>query len=94
MKKIITFLNLPISFVTHISSKCSSLQHHVMGRVPDHVFEVDEDKCFGCGACIALCPVNVLDLVDRMIIVNEEKCTHCELCIPSCPVSALDIVEN
>jgi len=94
MKKIISFLNLPISFVTHISSKCSSLQHHVMGRVPDHVFEVDEDKCFGCGACIALCPVNVLDLVDRMIIVNEEKCTHCELCIPSCPVSALDIVEN
>tara|TARA_B100001113_G_C20632043_1_gene415243 strand:+ start:83 stop:367 length:285 start_codon:yes stop_codon:yes gene_type:complete len=94
MKKIMTFLNLSISFVTHISSKCSSLQHHVMGRVPDHVFEVDEDKCFGCGACIALCPVNVLDLVDRMIIVNEKKCTHCELCIPSCPVSALDIVEN
>ncbi len=94
MKKIMTLLNLQISFVTHISSKCSSLQHHVMGRVPDHVFEVDEDKCFGCGACIALCPVNVLDLVDRMIIVNEEKCTHCELCIPSCPVSALDIVEN
>jgi len=94
MKNIMTLLNLSISFVTHISSKCSSLQHHVMGRVPDHVFEVDEDKCFGCGACIALCPVNVLDLVDRMIIVNEEKCTHCELCIPSCPVSALDIVEN
>ena len=65
-----------------------------MARVPDHIFVVDEDKCFGCGACIALCPVNVLDLVDRMIIVNEEKCTHCELCIPSCPVSALDIVEN
>ena len=21
-----------------------------MGRVPDHVFEVNEDKCFGCGA--------------------------------------------
>jgi electron transport complex protein RnfB len=65
-----------------------------MGRVANHVFEVNEDKCFGCGACIALCPVNVLDLVDRMIIVDEDNCTHCELCIPSCPVSALDIVEN
>ena len=94
MKKIIYLSNLSVSIIIHISSKCSSLQHHIMGRVPDHVFEVDEDKCFGCGACIALCPVNVLDLVDRMIIVNEEKCTHCELCIPSCPVSALDIVEN
>ena len=78
----------------HISSKSYTLPHHIMGRVPDHIFEVDEDKCFGCGACIALCPVNVLDLVDRMIVVNEEKCTHCELCIPSCPVFALDIVEN
>ena len=94
MKKINCLSNLPVSIVIHISSKCCSLQHHVMGRVLDHVFEVNEDKCFGCGACIALCPVNVLDLVDRMIIVNEEKCTHCELCIPSCPVSALDIVEN
>ena len=94
MKKIIYLSNLSVSIVIHISSKCCPLQHHVMGRVPEHVFEVDEDKCFGCGACIALCPVNVLDLVDRMIIVDEENCTHCELCIPSCPVSALDIVEN
>ncbi len=63
-----------------------------MGRIPNHIFMVDEDKCYGCGACIALCPVNVLDLIDRMIEVDEENCTHCELCIPSCPVSALDII--
>ena len=94
MEIIILLSNLSVSIVIHISSKCSSPQHSHMGRVPNHVFEVNEDKCFGCGACIALCPINVLDLVDRMIIVNEEKCTHCELCIPSCPVSALDIVEN
>ena len=94
MKKIIYLSNLSVSIVINISSKCCLLQHNVMGRVPEHVFEVNEDKCFGCGACIALCPVNVLDLVDRMIIVDEENCTHCELCIPSCPVSALDIVEN
>lgn len=94
MRKISRLSNVIVSCVIHISSKCSTLQHHIMGRIPDHVFEVDEDKCFGCGACIALCPVNVLDLVDRMIIVDEDNCTHCELCIPSCPVSALDIVEN
>ena len=94
MKKIIYLSNLLVSIEIHISSKCYSPQHSDMGRVPDHVFEVNEDKCFGCGACIALCPVNVLDLVDRMIIVDEDNCTHCELCIPSCPVSALEIVEN
>ena len=63
-----------------------------MGRVPDHLFVVDGDKCFGCGACIALCPVNVLDLQNRLAVVDEKNCTHCELCIPSCPVFALDIL--
>jgi len=61
-------------------------------RAADHIFIVDEDKCFGCGACVALCPVNVLDLHHRIAIVDEKNCTHCELCIPSCPVFALQII--
>ncbi|MBN30316.1 MAG: hypothetical protein CMB34_06610 [Euryarchaeota archaeon] len=64
----------------------------VMGRIINHEFMVDEDRCFGCGACIALCPVHVLTLEDRMIYVDEPNCTHCRLCLPSCPVFALDIV--
>ena len=63
-----------------------------MARVPDHIFVVDEDKCYGCGACIALCPINVLDLENRIAIVDESNCTHCEHCISSCPVFALEIV--
>ena len=63
----------------------------VMGRIPSHEFVVDEDRCFGCGACIALCPVQVLTLTNRMIYVDEPNCTHCRLCLPSCPVFALDI---
>tara|TARA_Y100001954_G_scaffold198385_1_gene215675 strand:+ start:169 stop:375 length:207 start_codon:yes stop_codon:yes gene_type:complete len=63
-----------------------------MARVPNHLFVIDSDKCYGCGACIALCPVNVLDLENRLAIVDEKNCTHCELCIPSCPVFALDII--
>lgn len=66
----------------------------VMARIPSHEFVVDEDRCFGCGACIALCPVHVLTLEDRMIYVDEPNCTHCRLCIPSCPVFALDLVES
>ena len=63
-----------------------------MGRISNHEFVVDEDRCFGCAACIALCPVQVLTLSNRMIYVDEPNCTHCRLCIPSCPVFALDIV--
>ena len=65
-----------------------------MPRQVGHTFVVDEDRCFGCAACIALCPVNVLTLVDRLAIVDEQNCTHCKLCIPSCPVFALDILPS
>ena len=37
-----------------------------MARQEGHHFLVDDDRCFGCAACIALCPVNVLTLVDRL----------------------------
>ena len=55
------------------------------------IFVVDEELCYGCGACIALCPTNALELVDRLAIVEQQNCTLCEHCIPSCPVFALRI---
>jgi len=63
-------------------------------RQEGHIFVVDEDRCFGCAACVALCPVDALCLEGLLVYVEESVCTHCELCIPSCPVFALDIVEE
>jgi len=65
-----------------------------MSRSIGAVFEVDEDRCFGCASCIALCPVDALHLEGIMVYVDEPVCTHCKLCIPACPVFALDIVKN
>ena len=62
-----------------------------MAKVSTAIFVVDEDLCYGCGACIALCPTNALDLVNRLAIVEQSDCTLCEHCIPSCPVFALSI---
>ncbi len=62
-----------------------------MGRFANHLFLVNNDRCFGCAACIALCPVNALSLINIMAIVDEPTCTHCNLCIPACPVHALSI---
>jgi len=65
-----------------------------MTRLPGHSFVVDDDRCFGCAACVALCPVDALDLVNILAIVKEKTCTHCKLCIPACPVHALSIKLN
>ena len=64
----------------------------IMAKNKSSIFVVDEEFCYGCGACIALCPTNALDLVDRLNIVNQDDCTLCNHCIPSCPVFALSIV--
>ncbi|MGB0780683.1 MAG: 4Fe-4S binding protein [Candidatus Poseidoniaceae archaeon] len=54
-------------------------------------FVVEEDLCYGCGACIGLCPTNALSMKGLLAIVEQLQCTYCELCIPSCPVDALRI---
>ena len=62
-----------------------------MARDPKRIFEVEDDRCFGCAACVALCPVGALHLDDLLAIVDEPTCTHCKLCIPACPVHALSL---
>jgi electron transport complex protein RnfB len=63
-----------------------------MARREGQVFIVDDDRCYGCAACIALCPVDALHLEGLLVVVHEPTCTHCEHCLPACPVFALDIV--
>ena len=65
----------------------------IMARVPNFEFVVDNERCFGCAACVSLCPVNALELDDLLAIVDEPSCTHCNYCIPFCPVHALSIIQ-
>ena len=64
-----------------------------MARQSDALFVVDNDRCFGCAACVSLCPVDALILDDILAIVDEPSCTHCNFCIPHCPVHALSITK-
>ncbi len=54
--------------------------------------QLDDEKCFDCGACLSLCPTGAIRLTDDYSIeLDEDKCIYCEICVPSCPVRALKV---
>jgi MinD superfamily P-loop ATPase len=61
------------------------------------LIEVDTDKCFSCGACVALCPVEAITLAeDKSVVFNKEKCvgSTCGVCVEACPARAIKSVKQ
>ncbi len=54
---------------------------------------IDTTKCTGCGACIYICPVGVLELVDMKARVNE-GCISCGKCVNACAFFAITLEEE
>ena len=55
-------------------------------------FSIDVDKCTGCTACAAKCPVNAIygTRLQPFFIV-EEKCIGCGICFDICKFSAINV---
>jgi thioredoxin reductase/ferredoxin len=54
------------------------------------VHDINDDRCTGCDACVAVCPTNVLDLVaNKSRVVAFHECIQCEQCMFACPTEAL-----
>lgn len=51
--------------------------------------------CKGCGLCVALCPMKVLEQNEdgRVIVAHPEKCTACRWCELHCPDFAIFVTE-
>ena len=61
------------------------------------LIDVDEKKCFSCGACISLCPVNAIAQTEECLVVfNKEKCvgSTCGVCTDACPVRAIKLIRQ
>ena len=61
------------------------------------LIEIDCDKCFDCGACYALCPVDAISIdKDNSIVFDEKTCigSPCGLCVDACPARAIKLVEQ
>ena len=53
----------------------------------------DEEKCFQCGACTAVCPTGALSVQrpEMAVVFAKEKCSACELCVMTCPAHAMGV---
>jgi L-aspartate semialdehyde sulfurtransferase ferredoxin len=53
----------------------------------------DEERCFHCGACTAVCPSGALSITrpSMEVLFEKSKCSACELCVPACPAHAMEV---
>jgi L-aspartate semialdehyde sulfurtransferase ferredoxin len=61
------------------------------------LIEVDKEKCFSCGSCVALCPVEAISVAqDYSIEFNKEKCvgSTCSICVDACPAKAIKSIKQ
>lgn len=55
---------------------------------------INQEWCKGCGICIELCPVNVLEFneADKSSVARPEDCIGCQLCELRCPDLAIEVI--
>ena len=56
---------------------------------PEKAFVI-ADLCNGCEACVQVCPVNAISMVEGKAKIDPFQCTGCGACIPVCPQEAID----
>jgi len=57
--------------------------------------KVDQEKCIGCGACVALCPDTFELGEDGKSHPKTESCEgcDCQAAVANCPVGAISLEE-
>jgi len=61
------------------------------------LIEVNSEKCFSCGSCIALCPVEAISLAkDSTVQFDKDKCvgSTCSVCVDACPARAIKSIKQ
>ncbi len=53
----------------------------------------DDELCFQCGLCTAVCPTGALYIKrpEMTVIFDLEKCSACEMCVAVCPARAMSV---
>ncbi|NIQ95124.1 MAG: 4Fe-4S dicluster domain-containing protein [Desulfuromonadales bacterium] len=55
-------------------------------------FQLDTEKCSGCGMCPQVCPHGLLEMHEgKAGIVDIDRCMECGACAKNCPVEAISV---
>ena len=59
------------------------------------IVHIDEEKCNGCGQCVAACAEGAIELKDgKARLVAERYCDGLAACLGECPADAISIIEK
>ena len=59
------------------------------------IIQIDEEKCDGCGLCVAACHEGAIELIDgKAKLVSDEYCDGLGDCLPQCPQGAITMIER
>jgi NAD-dependent dihydropyrimidine dehydrogenase PreA subunit len=60
------------------------------------IVEIKPSLCTGCGACVEICPLDVLRLSEEVapVIAYQEDCQSCYLCTFYCPGGAIVVTPD
>ena len=51
---------------------------------------LDASRCDGCGACVAICPTECLEMLGRLVwMPRPADCVSCGACVEICEPDAL-----
>lgn len=56
-----------------------------------HIIEVNESFCIGCGICKEDCPSNNIMINDKKAIIKTQDCIKCDHCAAICPKQAITL---
>lgn len=93
-------LHDPLQVCSCCSCCCAAIRivkdYNIPSIVARSHFEaiVDDKACVGCAACVDICPMDAIGLIDERAAIDYTRCIGCGLCVDRCNQKAMSLRER